>query len=113
MRIDLSEHQSGAWADILDAVPYKVIKVAAAVAKKKDPTQDEEEQANQVLLKTMVRAWNVKDAEGKEVKVPREATVDEIEMVDGFILSKIFTTVTQLVKSKVPDPNSGNASSPS
>ena len=111
MHIDLNDLQPGASAEILDRIPWRVLKVASKVAGKTDISDDETDKINDLTLKTMVRSWNVKNVEGQAVKIPSEASEDEIGMVDGMIIGKILSEIIKLTRSVKTDPNSGNASS--
>ncbi len=116
MRVELNEFQPGAYAEILDKIPWKVLKIASRTAKRPDGTipdlsPEETEKINEITLKTMVRFWNVKDTTGADVPIPQEATEAQIDMVDGLIIAKLLGEVIKLTKQVKIDPNSGNASS--
>lgn len=111
MRVDLDEYQVGAYAEILDTIPWKVLKIASRLSNRSDVSPEETEQVNNVTLKTMVRFWNVKDALGDAVPIPKEAPEDQIDLVDGLIIARILGEVMKLTRQVKIDPNSGNASS--
>ena len=111
MRVELNEHQNGAYAEILDKIPWKVLKIASRLSNRSDISPEETEQVNNVTLKTMVRFWNVKDALGHDVPIPEEATEEQLDMVDGLIIAKLLSEVMKLTRQVKIDPNSGNASS--
>jgi broad-specificity NMP kinase len=110
MRVDLSKFQENAWAEMLDTVPYKVLKIARKAIT--NPNADDEDRDYEAL-KVMVRDWNVKDAYGNTAKVPRETTQDEFEMINGFILAHLSNHVVKMIKDATPDPNLETASSTS
>ena len=108
MRIDLSEFQAGAYAEILDRLPWKVLKAGARV-NRETVSKDETDQINDLALKTMVRAWNVKDVLGENVPLPASATEDQIDMIDGMIIGRILSEIMKLTHGVRIDPNSGTA----
>jgi len=108
MRIDLNDYQSGAYVEILDSIPWKVLRVASRMAGKNN-SAEETELVNNVTLKTMIRFWNVKDTLGADVPIPKEASEEQLDMVDGLLVTKILGEIMNLTKRVKVDPNSGNA----
>lgn len=114
MRVELNEYQSGAYVEILDTIPWKVLKAVSRVSTIRmgeNIPHEETEKVNDIVLKTMVRFWNVKDAIGNDVPIPKEASEEQLDLVDGLLIARILGEVMKLTRQVKVDPNSGNASS--
>lgn len=125
MHLDLSEFQSGASAELRDQAPHGLVKFVQRImfkfeaAKDKDGkttlTSDEaadiEEQLHSKLLSQMVPSWYVKDLDGKEVPPPRDATTEQMDLVDSRIYDKVVESIKEILNRSKTDPNSESVSS--
>ena len=113
MRINLSDLQEGAFAEIHDGMPWKLMKTVIRLRGQEEMTPEQNEQINTQSLNMMVREWNLKDVAGNEVPIPSKATTDQVDMIDGRIIARILNKIIEATRTVNIDPNSGTASSTS
>lgn len=111
MRIDLGDLQEGAFTEIHDGMPWKLMKTIIRLRGQEEMTAEQNEQINTQSLNMMVREWNVKDVTGNDVPIPSNATADQVDMIDGRIIARILNKVIEATRTVNIDPNSGTASS--
>ena len=113
MRVDLSEYQAGGYAILKDITPWGLIRSVSKFASRDQLTDDEQQTASEAMLKHLVKEWNVERDDGSPIPIPRLATQEEIDDVDGRIVVRLLAEAYQVVTKSSLDPNSKSASSAS
>lgn|GEM_PF-6248006 len=94
IRVDLSEFQEGAWADLRPVVPWGLVKkIGTTVLASGDSLG-----AVDVVVRGIVSGWNVADDEGRALPAPSECTDEQLEGVDARIITAINEAAKPLLE---------------
>lgn len=105
-RIDLSDIQPGAWAELRPA-PWGLLKEAVGV-KQQDWVPFTERAIGRV-----VTGWNVQLPDGTVAPLPKDLVDAQRDDLDARIMLRLSAKVGSLLRDSQPDPNAGGASSAS
>lgn len=113
MRVDLSDLQPGAWAEIYDKVPWGLMRQLVKYAGADDADPSVNIEVAGVLLRQLVKEWEVKDLSGTQVAIPKHLTDEELDTIEGEILQKIAGEARVVISGVRADPKSTASPSPS
>ena len=99
-RLDLSGVQPEAYAVLRTSLPYGFARESRRV-----PEEERAERAD-IIIRWMVREWNVRDVDGAPLPAPRDVTEENIDLIPTDVVNAIVTAAFSGQKGDEEDPNS-------
>lgn len=96
MRVDLSDIQPGAWADVRDKVMTGFGRRVAAVRGSDKPEDERSGEIMEAMIRYQVRAWSVADDNGDRLPDPAECQISHLEFLDEEILTRILEACNEV-----------------